>query len=140
VILNSATGNLIALHRLHRAALEPRLTKLGLNYAAELALEAVGESERLTMTELANRLDVTQPSVSKVVRSLERRRLVDRVADELDGRVTRLELTERGRGLRVAVHAAWKAAARETFGDLSAGDRAALMKLLHRALASGRPS
>lgn len=142
LVLDSATHDLVALHRAHRAALEPRLTALGVNYGAELAVETIGDRKALSMTELATSLGVTQPSVTKVVGALERGGVVTRLTDDADGRVSRLELTASGRRLRAAIRKAWEDAERETLAGLSAGERAELRDLLGRALRRrglGRP-
>jgi DNA-binding MarR family transcriptional regulator len=92
-MLNSATHLLIALHRAHRATLEPVLTELGLNHGSELAHAAVAGRDGIGLSELATRLEVKPPTVTKVIRSLERAGLVARTADASDGRVVRLHLT-----------------------------------------------
>ncbi len=50
-----------------------------------------------TVGELARALDVTQQAASKTTCELEELGYLTRRADAIDGRVTRLELTERGR-------------------------------------------
>lgn len=133
-MLDSTTHHLIALHRAHRAALEPALTDLGVNYGSELALAAVAEAPGITLSELAARLEVRPPTVTKVVRALERGGLVGRAPDATDGRVVRLELSADGRRRYREVRAAWTAAETTILAGLSARDRAELDRLLRQTL------
>ena len=52
-----------------------------------------------SMGKAAERLNVTQPSISKSVADLERRGYVERRADPDDARARRVALTERGRAV-----------------------------------------
>jgi MarR family transcriptional regulator, organic hydroperoxide resistance regulator len=135
-MLDSATYMLIALRREHRAAIGPRLAELGLHSGSELAMAELWRSEGLTHGELAGRLRVRPPSVTKILRTLERDGLVERRHDAEDGRVLRIHLTARGRDLRGPVERAWRDADRETLGGLSADEAASLRRLLSRSLAA----
>jgi DNA-binding MarR family transcriptional regulator len=61
-------------------------------------LGAVSERPR-RITELARFVGLTQPGVTTMVTSLERRGLARREPDPGDGRAVRIQLTERGRAL-----------------------------------------
>lgn len=61
------------------------------------ALMAVARCGPLTLGELAAHERVRPPTVSRIVRGLEGRGLVERSADPSDGRVVRLGLTPEGR-------------------------------------------
>jgi DNA-binding MarR family transcriptional regulator len=133
-MLASTTRHLIALQRTHRAALEPRLADLGLSYGSELALATIARQPGITLTELAERLDVKPPSVTKVIRTLERDGFVDRERDPNDGRVSRLLLTAAGRRVCAGVERAWTAAEDEVLASLGRSQRAQLRGLLVDAL------
>lgn len=74
------------------------------------------------------------PSVTKVVRGLERAGIVERLADPVDGRIARVYLTAEGRRLMPAVRCAWQEAEREVLGRLSRREREMLGRLLRCAL------
>jgi DNA-binding MarR family transcriptional regulator len=132
-MLTTTTYLLTVLRKAHRAALAPRLASLGLNVGDELLLAVLWREEGIPQGQLAAQLGVSAPSVSKVVRTLERTGFVERVADPGDGRVARVHLTERGSDVRPEVERAWRAAERETLGRLAAGRVAALHRLLAEA-------
>jgi DNA-binding MarR family transcriptional regulator len=132
--LLETTYLLTALQRAHRARLEPRLATLRLHPGADLALAEISRHEGLAQGELARRLWVRPPSITKVVRGLERRGLVERMTDPDDARVSRVYPTPEGRRVSRAVERAWRAAERDTLAALSGADVTALRELLARAV------
>jgi len=70
------------------------------------ALVVLAESDGQHVGDLADRLAVSLPSASRLVRRLERRGLVSAERDEEDRRATRLHLLPRGRDAHRAVVAA----------------------------------
>jgi DNA-binding MarR family transcriptional regulator len=99
--LNSA-----AIHLLRRLRKED--TALGLSAARLSALSVVGFGGPQTLSGLAAAEQVSRPTMSRIVAALERARLVERIADEGDGRVQWIHITpngktvlERGRGRRI---------------------------------------
>lgn len=72
---------------------------------AHALLELDGEP-RLTQNELARRLRLEKSTVSRLVVQLEQRQWLRRERDPNDGRVQRLQLTERGREAARALEAA----------------------------------
>jgi DNA-binding MarR family transcriptional regulator len=70
----------------------------GLRFSHGFVVQHLVGGER-TIGELATRLEVTQQAASKVVVELEGLGYVERVADEGDGRVRRVRLTEQGRAV-----------------------------------------
>jgi DNA-binding MarR family transcriptional regulator len=136
-MIDSTSHLLIALVRAHRGALGPRLTELGLHPGAELALAELWRHPGITHSELADRLGVSRPTVTKLVRTLENGGYAERLGDPDDGRVSRLEPTRAGRRVRPALEQAWRDAERVTLAALTAAEAKALHRLLSRALGSG---
>jgi DNA-binding MarR family transcriptional regulator len=91
--------------RLHSAAIHllRRLrrvdTKTGLSGPRLSALSVVVFGGPLTLGELAAAEQVKPPTMTRLVRALEARRLVTRATDEHDRRVVRLHATPKGRKL-----------------------------------------
>jgi DNA-binding MarR family transcriptional regulator len=79
--------------RLYRLISEFAGRDLGRSEAG--VLSAVAQRPR-RVTELAQFLDLTQPRVTAVARSMEEQGLLRRTSDPADGRVVVLELTEQG--------------------------------------------
>jgi DNA-binding MarR family transcriptional regulator len=119
--------------RLKQARLHDHLTRLaGVDLdQAGLALLYVlyGEKTSLRVTEVASRLGIDAPAVTRKAQQLERQELVSRARDESDARASRLQLTPAGRRVlrRVmtarhrwltALLADWPAAERQEFARL----------------------
>lgn len=132
-MLDTTTYLLTALHRAHLAALAPRLLDLGLHPGAELLLAEISRHQGATQVELAERLAVKAPSVTKVLRNLERDGLVERLGDPEDARVLRVHLTPTGSRVLSAARDTWLEAERETLSALPDRERATLHRLLARA-------
>jgi DNA-binding MarR family transcriptional regulator len=103
----AAAGDTAAMlaDRLHSAAIHllRRLrrvdAKTGLSGPRLSALSVVVFGGPLTLGELAAAEQVKPPTMTRLVRALEARRLVVREPDERDGRVVRLRATVKGRAL-----------------------------------------
>jgi DNA-binding MarR family transcriptional regulator len=121
------------LARAHRAAVAPRLAALGLNSGAELLLAELWREDGIMQSELAERLAVRPPSVTKVVRGLAAQGFVERRVHPDDARISLVFLTRAGRALRAEVESAWAEAERETLGVLPRSDAKQLRRLLARA-------
>jgi len=98
--------NTAAIHLLRRLRKEDEA--LGLSVARLSALSVVGFGGPQTLSGLAAAEQVSRPTMSRIVAALERVELVERVADEADGRVQWIHITpngktvlERGRGRRI---------------------------------------
>ncbi len=83
-----------------RWALEARLAPHGVTAPQWAVLARLWEEDGLPQSRIGERLSFDKPTVSGVVDRLEDKGLVRRVRDEQDRRVTRVFLTEAGRGLR----------------------------------------
>jgi DNA-binding MarR family transcriptional regulator len=94
------------------------------------ALRVVCEREETRISDLAEALHIAPRSATEVADGLQERGLVERTSDPRDRRVVILRLTAAGRRVRVEVDEARSAESRELFGRLSAGDRAALVRML----------
>ncbi|GGG19720.1 MarR family winged helix-turn-helix transcriptional regulator [Paenibacillus aceti] len=57
------------------------------------------DSRGVTISAISNMMEVTSPTVTPLVRSLEKRGLVTRYTDEQDRRAVRIKLTEQGEAI-----------------------------------------
>jgi DNA-binding MarR family transcriptional regulator len=96
----------VAIHLLRRV--RRRDVESGLTGPQLSALSVFGFGGRRTLTELAQAEQVSRPTITRLVASLESKGLVVREADESDGRVTWVratplgrEMMERGRAARI---------------------------------------
>jgi len=103
------------------------LAEHGLHIGQELMLAQLWRADGLSQVELATRLGVSAPAVTKVVRGLEQSELVIRRGDDTDGRVLQVWLTDAGRALEGPVTAAWYAVEAEMLGGLEDDERDVLL-------------
>jgi DNA-binding MarR family transcriptional regulator len=80
-----------------------RLTGLDWTYSALLIMEEMKENRTLRMTELADLVGTTPPTITKLVKDLEGQGLISRVPDEQDGRASIIGLTEEGRRMAESI-------------------------------------
>ncbi|AXQ96336.1 MarR family transcriptional regulator (plasmid) [Cereibacter azotoformans] len=99
-----ASAGYLANHmaRLFARHLEARLKPHGLALGAFPALLHLWEQDGLTQRDLVERLGIEQPTMAATLTRMERDGLITRHRDEGDGRMQRVRLTERARGLRDA--------------------------------------
>ncbi|GHH07992.1 hypothetical protein GCM10008023_02690 [Sphingomonas glacialis] len=83
----------------------------------------------MRQTDLAAELDVSAASLVRVVDQLVAAELVDRQRDDVDARVSRVRLTERGRALVAKIEAAFEALRREMLADVADADLATALRV-----------
>jgi DNA-binding MarR family transcriptional regulator len=125
---------LILAARLHRVRIGERLQSLGLFPGQEQALEALAAGGPMPMGELAARLSVRPPTISKTIARLSAQGLVVRAADGGDGRLVKVELTEDGRARAAAIVGLLDEVDGEMLAAFGGKDRRRLRKLLRRSV------
>jgi DNA-binding MarR family transcriptional regulator len=88
-------------------------------------------------TALAAALDVVPRSITSLVDDLERAGLVAREADPTDRRATLVTVTDRGRAVLAEADLRRRAHGEELLARLDPGERAELLRLLHRLVDDG---
>jgi DNA-binding MarR family transcriptional regulator len=113
--------------------LEAALAPTGLSLAKLGALKHLAEAnEPLPLGQLAERIACVKSNVTQLVDRLETDQLVRRVPDPSDRRSVRAEITPEGRVKYDAGIQAVLGAEEELIGELNAGDREQLQRLLGR--------
>jgi DNA-binding MarR family transcriptional regulator len=107
------------------------LRHLGLTPAQAEVLDVLHTHQPVTLAELGRLLVCEAGSPSRLVDSLVRRGLVNRVPHELDKRAVLIELTGDGRALAVRVGEATGALVDEIEARLTPNEAAELRRLLH---------
>ena len=92
-----ALGNVV---RTVRARLDRALQRSGLRLGQYQVLRHLWDEDGLTPREIADRLDVEMPTVTRTVQRMVRDGLVERQAHPDDARSVRIYLTKRGLDLR----------------------------------------
>jgi DNA-binding MarR family transcriptional regulator len=127
-------GRLLGLtSRLYRARIGEKLAAVGLFPGQEQVLEALASEGVMTMGELAQKLSVRPPTVSKTIARLSAQGLVERNADSGDGRMVQVKLTEAGHLRLAALGGLIAEVEAEMLSDFDGKDKKRLRKLLRRA-------
>lgn len=107
--------------------------KVAIDRPSAYLLRAVCDDEAgYTLHELATKLGIEPPSVTRTVQRLESDKLIARTVDPADRRVTRLQPTRLGRRTVANLRRAKRQRLRTLFSSWSAADRQQLARLLHR--------
>jgi DNA-binding MarR family transcriptional regulator len=126
--------------RAHRRNVGELLAEVGLHVGQETVLIELWEQDGLRGGELADKLGVEAPTVTKMVRRLERSALVERRRDPEDARSFRVYLTGEGRSLEGPVSRCWERVEEEAFAGMSVGERRNLHRLLAKVRANLDPN
>lgn len=131
-LLDSALYRLLRQIGAHRARMAAALAEHGLHIGQELMLAQLWREDGLSQVELATRLGVSAPAVTKVVRGLEESGFVTRQSDDADGRVLQVRLTDGGRALEAPVTASWYEVEAQWLAALEDRDRADVLGIANR--------
>lgn len=100
------------------------------------ALQLIQQSPGITQKEIAEHLDITAASVSVSISKMVRDTLVERVPDEVDGRVMRLHLGPRGQKLATAARQQQLELVADLLSGLPLEEQQTVVTLIERALAA----
>jgi DNA-binding MarR family transcriptional regulator len=117
--------------------LEKRLTAAGyadLAPAAARALIPITREGALSLSTLAAELGLHKATVTSLAKRLEKAGYVSRKADEKDGRVFYLELTDRGRAAVIITESVMADVSAKAFGGVTTEDGAALRRTLFQII------
>jgi len=122
----------------HQALLNVFSHRVGMTSArlALLRILAVCGSERLGVMEIARRLGINAAAVTRQVKEMEEDSLVERLADEKDGRRSYVQLTERGRKAFELLHERAHELERAVCGPVDSEDVATTVRVLERVRAA----
>ena len=124
---------LLPLARMWRAAADRALSGMGLSAAGGWALIEVGRlGGDVRQSDLAAKLDVTAASLVRVIDRLAANDLVSRSGDPVDGRVSRIGLTDGGRALVDRIETAFAKLRTETLAEISIEDLDTALRVARR--------
>ena len=119
----------------HRGNVGGVLAEVGLHVGQDMVLIELWQNDGLRGGELACRLGVEPPTITKMLRRLEDVGRVGRRSDPADARSFRVYLTEAGRVLEEPVSRCWERAEEKTFAGLDPSERRELGRLLTKVRA-----
>ena len=135
---NQSAGYLINhVARIFARGLTARIKPLGLTTGTFPTLLELWETDGLTQKQLVERLDIEQATIANTLARMERDGLILRAKDASDGRMQRVWLTERARGLRGPAIAAAIAENATELAGLSTDERAQFIALMQKIIETG---
>ncbi len=123
---------LAQISRLHYHRAHELLNKLGLYRGQPPVLFALWKKEGLSHSELAQQLQITPTTITKMLQRMEKAGFVYSQPDEQDQRVSRVYLTEAGRRIQGDVQEVWDRLNKENFAGFSAEEEPILRQFLNR--------
>jgi DNA-binding MarR family transcriptional regulator len=112
-------------------AAEAAFSRHGVRAGQQFILECLWETDGLTPGEIAKRLGLAAPTVTRTGTRMEAAGLLRRAPHPTDARLVRLCLTDRGKQLQSTLAQERAALTRRAVRGLSDSDQAHLIKLLH---------
>jgi len=127
--LKQASAGYLTNHlaRLLAQRLQQRLAIHGLALGAFPALLELWEEEGLTQKQVIEKLDIEQATSANTLNRMERDGLIARQRDVNDGRVQRIYLTEKARGLEAVAKAEAAGVNSELFSGIDTAEREAFV-------------
>jgi DNA-binding MarR family transcriptional regulator len=126
--------------RAHRGNVGGMLAEFGLHVGQDMVLIELWQADGLRGGELACRLGVEPPTITKMLRRLENFGLVERRPDPADARSFRVFLTREGRALEDPVSRCFERAEEKTLAGLGPSERRELARLLAKMRAGLDPN
>ena len=111
-------------------ATEQEFARYGLRAGQQFILRCLWEEDGLTPGEIARRLDLAVPTVTKATARMEAAGLLVRRPDADDRRLVRLHLTQRGAALRNKIDRASQRLSERALASLSASECDQLVRML----------
>ena len=114
----------------HRARTGELLSQLDMHPGQEMILVTLWREEGLTLSQLAERLNVRPPTVTRMVQRMEEAGLLERRACESDQRVSHIRATEKGKGLEPKIKGIWRQVEQEVTSDMTDEERLLFRRML----------
>ena len=116
--------------RLHRQLMIRTLTARGSHPGQAFCLRLLGSNDGTTQRDMAETLHLARPTLSRMLRTMEKANMIERRPDATDQRLTRVYLTPSGRDRERDLHAVASDYVKQTIGTLPEEDRRDLARLL----------
>ncbi|MEC3894036.1 MarR family winged helix-turn-helix transcriptional regulator [Nocardiopsis alba] len=131
-VLETIGGALVATARQHRSIVAHKMADLGIFPGQEFMLLELREQGRMSPSALSAALKIEPPTVTKMVRRLSAKGLVERTKDPTDGRAVRVGLTPLGEDLCAKTEELWTEAEAQMTQGFSERERFEAKDLLQR--------
>jgi DNA-binding MarR family transcriptional regulator len=123
---------LALVHRAMRTTIQRSLAERGIHAGQQFVLEALWNEDAVTCGELARRLGVALPTITKTITRMEAAGVVTRRPDTADARLVHVHLTERGRDLQADIETRLDEVAQRAFAGIDSAEKGRVMEVLAR--------
>lgn len=127
---DTATYKLARVTTAYRNALERHLGLIGLHGGQVFVLFELWKQDGLRQVDIANRLNLSAPTINKILKGLTEINLVTSSREQGDARSSRVFLTDEGRAIKTKVAAQWLELESEYLSGLTDTERLILPELL----------
>ena len=103
----------IQVAKAHRTRTHELLSTVGLHVGQEMILVSLRMEDGQTLSQLAERLEVQPPTITKMVQRMEVSGIIKREASQEDNRVSHVFLTNKGKNLQAKIEKVWEQVERE---------------------------
>ena len=110
------------LHILHRLHIHKAATKNQLHFGQLPILETIITNDNCSQRELADKLQVSPPSIATSIKRMQKTGLLERIADENDMRYTHITITEKGKDLAEKCRIAFDEVDKQMFTGFNADE------------------
>ncbi|KYC39960.1 transcriptional regulator [Scytonema hofmannii PCC 7110] len=121
---------MVQVSKVHRNEACKVLGDMGLYVGQEILLMHLWENDGLIQSDLALKMQVEAPTLTKMLNRMEKVGLLQRRRDEEDARICRIYLTDAGRSLQKPVTQAWNLLEKRILANLTLEEQLLLRRLL----------
>lgn len=118
----------------YRVNLEKSLSSIGLHSGQVFILISLWSENGQRQNDIAKSLNLSSPTVNKMVKSLIDGGFLNLQKDETDGRATQIFLTEKGIEVRLRVEELWQNLEDDIYSNLTETEKIVLFQLLEKTL------
>ena len=118
----------------YRINLEKSLNSIGLHSGQVFILISLWSEDGQRQNNIARSLNLSSPTVNKMIKSLIDGGFLTLQKDETDGRATQIFLTEKGIGIRSKVEKLWQDLEDDVYSNLTETEKIVLFQLLEKTL------
>ena len=116
----------------YRANLETELNKINLHSGQIFVLICLWKSDGLSQTDIARELNLSTPTVNKMIKSLIEGDFITSKKSENDGRATEIFLTAKGLEIQSDVAEIWKSLETDIYSNLTETEKMIFLQLLEK--------
>ena len=118
----------------YRINLEQLLNTIGLHSGQVFILISLWSEDGQRQNDIAKSLNLSPPTVNKMIKSLAESGFLTLTRDDTDGRATKVWLTEKGAGVRTEVEGLWQNLEDDVYSNLTETEKIVLYQLLEKTL------